>query len=276
MNLYYILAIIFGALTAYCGFKGSEISSEAQAKKNSEEQSINAKRIENQLNNLGAKLVDAQNKAGDDGSELELKKLQDEYVSIAKSFYKELPVMAEKEKAKNAESTIKQLELSREIGAHIHNLEKSSQALIEGFNKVSSKSNLVIYKKDFPINIFQSMQEYRILFSYKNKFYWLLRFVKYDATDGPIALQIVRVLGNADASIDDNFSFTNDSINLVFLADNQFGISLNQNISKDIKDDFFSDISLEKRNLSEFDVVSIKILERIIKREIFLDSLREK
>ena len=273
MNFYYILAIIFAAMTTYCGIKGAEISNQAQAKKSSVEQADSAKRIEDKLNQLGSKLADVNQKTEGDVPESELKKLQKEYADIAKNFYEELPIAVQKEKAKNAEFTIDQLRRSKEIERCVRGIEKSLKAMVVGFNEAAPQRNLKIQIKDFPANIFLSMDQYRLLLSFNSKFYWLIRFVRYSSTDGPIALQIVRVTGALDASIDDNFSLTNDSINFVFFPDAQFGISLNGDISKDIRDGVFGDIPLEKKQLSEFDKAVTKIFERIIKHELVREAL---
>ena len=95
----------------------------------------------------------------------------------------------------------------------------------------------------------------------------MVRFVTYP--DRTLALQLVRVRGKEHAAVHDNFMLTNDSINLV-LTEEEFWVSLNQSISKDVVADIVGDLSRNYRSLDVFENTLIVLLRRAIERELIL------
>ena len=95
--------------------------------------------------------------------------------------------------------------------------------------------------------------------------YWLFRFVAYP--DGTLALQLVRVQGAAAAKVSDNFSLTNNSINLVFQGE-QFWISLNSAITEDVLTEVVRDIPRTHRTLELLPDAAISLARRAIEFEL--------
>lgn len=264
MNGYYIAAIILTAAVAFCAYKGATL----QSKMDTTEQTA---RIEAQLQDLGNKILKAKQKSGDQLPESEIDELQKEYESIAKRFFEGLPVKVEEHKSRDAQRNISQLKTSRELEAHLRDIEQETHAMVAGFNQAGAGGQIAVQTIEFPTNVFQEPEKYRLLISFNTKIYWLVRFVTYP--DRILALQLVRASGNENAKATDDFLLTNDSINLILLQD-KFSLSLNQSISKEAVTNIVGDLPRQERPMSEFNELVKTIIQRAIEHELIMTSLK--
>ncbi len=153
------------------------------------------------------------------------------------------------------------------LSAKIREIEREAGSFVSSFKEAGASDTLTIQASAFPDNIFRNTGTYRILVSFSDQMYWLLRFVTYP--DRTLALQLVRVRGKEKAAVHDDFMLTNDSINLVFSED-KFWVSPNQAISKDVVTDIIGDLPRENRSLDVFTGTVIELLRRMIERELVL------
>jgi len=193
--------------------------------------------------------------------------IKPEYEGAAHQFYGELKNRINQQKRIEEEQVDSEIAKSKVLGSRIKEIEKEVGALASSFNAAGAGNLLTIQASDFPDNIFRDTGVYRILVSFGDQIYWMIRFVTYP--DRTLALQLVRVRGKEDASVHDNFMLTNDSINLVF-KEEEFWVSLNQSISKDIVTDIIGELPRNHRPLDVFESTIILLLRRAIERELIL------
>jgi hypothetical protein len=190
-----------------------------------------------------------------------------EYEGAAHQFYGELKNRIKERKRIEEELVDSEVTKSKALSSRIKDIEKEAGALVSSFNAAGTGNLLTIQASEFPNNIFRDTGVYRILVSFGDQIYWMIRFVTYP--DRTLALQLVRVKGKEHASVHDNFMLTNDSINLVFV-EKEFWVSLNQSISKDVVTDIVGDLPRNHRPLDVFESTLILLLRRAIERELVL------
>ena len=190
-----------------------------------------------------------------------------EYEGAAHQFYGELRNRINEQKRIEEEQWADEVAKTVAWGNRIKEIEKEVGALASSFNAAGAGDLLTIQASDFPNNIFRDTGVYRIVVTFGDQIYWMIRFVTYP--DRTLALQLVRVRGKDHASVHDNFLLTNDSINLVF-AEEGFWVSLNQSISKDVVTDIIGDFPRNHRPLDVFNSTLILLLRRVIERELVL------
>lgn len=193
--------------------------------------------------------------------------IKPEYVGAAHQFYGELKNRINQRKQIEEKQLDSEIAKSKVLGSRIKKIEKEIGALASSFNSVEAGNFLTIQVSNFPDNIFRDTGVYRILVSFGDQMYWMIRFVTYP--DRTLALQLVKVRGREDASVSENFMLTNDSINFIF-KDEEFWVSLNQSISKDIATDIIGDLPKNCRPLDVFENTLILLLRRVIERELIL------
>lgn len=267
MNLWYVTAIILGALAAFCGYYGSIIEN----RRGTQEQ---AQRIEVQLQKFGNRLQAIRNEPTGVVAQ-EVAELEREYKSLAKQFFDSLPLRAAEQKARDANQQVDQIQRSRAIENHFRELEQESRQLAEAYNRTAGRPILQIASNDFPVNIFSRPvgEQFYILYSFDNSAYWAARLVMYP--DQTPALQFVRLQslnGSADYS---KMSLTNDSINLVLLPE-EFSLSLNQSISPAVAENIVVDMPRLRRPIAELDGTTATLARRIIEYQMVMSQAEGK
>jgi hypothetical protein len=154
---------------------------------------------------------------------------------------------------------------SQQLRSLTSEVEREIGEIVAAFNDAANKKIVGLQISEFPTNVFDNLNAYRILLSFGGRVHWLVRFVTYQ--DGTPAFQLVRVVGEPHANVSANFQLTNDSINLVLQGD-QFWISLNSAISDDVVSEVVRKIERTNRPLSQLPEALLSLLRGSIEFEL--------
>lgn len=273
VNIYYILAVFFGAAALFFGYLGSTVDSQVSAEDAKRATQEQTEHIEGQLKDLGNKIQALHSSPPVSNNEKEIEQIQSKYNSIAEDFYKNLPVEVEEHRGRSATKTIQQLQRTRQIEAHVHKLEGVAQGLVSAFNYRNPTKPITINVSEFPVNLWASetKETYRTLLSFAVDSHWAIRFTWYP--DRTPALEFTRMTSKDSPGKDRQFFLTTDSIQLVLLGE-KFRPSLNQSISEDLKERVMKEIPKTEVPMEKFDEVAKGILETVIKHQLLQQSLK--
>ncbi len=272
MNGYYIAAAICVFLGAFLGYLGSIKNSEKSAQESRQASKEQSERIEGELKALGNKIQELQSDRDVTNKEAEIAKVESEYKTLAEEFYRKLPIEVEEFKGRSATKTIHQLELSRKIEQHVHTLENAARGLTKALTTKNPNRPITVNVSDFPTNIYstEARNKYSTLLSFSSTSHWTIRFVWYP--DGTPALEFMRLTSKDEPGKDRQFFITTDSIQLILRGTN-FGVSLNERISPDLRERIQKDVKLASLDMDRFDEIARSILETILKYELVQQSL---
>lgn len=261
MNIWYIAAIIFGAITAFCTYYGSVVD----GKKNANQQ---ATRIESALQSLGGeiqKIRISNNNTTDQAAEVDA--IDERYRSLAKDFFKSIAVRRAKVEVKTAQQRVDEIQKTQKVEAYFMKVKQEAEKLATAYNQSAGTLFLKINSSPVPENFFKPPQDHpaHLLLSFQNKKYWAVRIVSYP--DQTLAIQFVRLLDPTKSGEYAKMQLTNDSINLVIL-ENDFWISLNSSISTQIKSDVLADTPIDRQSLEKLYEVAASFIRRIIELEL--------
>ncbi len=148
LNLWYIAAIVFGALTAFCGYYGSILES----RRSSNDQSS---RIESQLEDLAGELKKAKAVSGDVESSEAVAQIEDRYDELAAQFFKNLPIRAANYQSERASQEALQLESTSKVRGIFEALLDECQAIEKAFNQQSTQNIFLTKSSPPPGNFFK-------------------------------------------------------------------------------------------------------------------------
>ena len=259
MNIWYITAIIFGAIAAFCAYKGSVV----EGRRSSQEQTSH---IESKLQTLGMQIQDLRVDPNSANKLAKIQEIDDKYKSLAEEFFRSAPIRVAEEKMRTAKQRVEDVQKAQEVEAYFKVVKREVEKLAIAYNNTAQKNILKIESGFIPNNAVHSSIDHSayILLIFSDSKYWGIRIVSYP--DRILALQFVHLLSTDGSANYQKMQLTNDSINLVFFKDH-FGISLNQSISTSVKanitDGLPSEFSLDK-----FEIVAAGIARKIIEFEL--------
>lgn len=259
MNLWYVMAIVFGALTAFCGYYGSVVEGRRSAKEQAEH-------ITTELSSLGDQIQALRIEDQSPSRSKELADIEDKHTALAREFFQSLPLRTAEQKSRDAEKLVKQIKRSGEMAAFFRAIEDQSRVLVTAYNESAGEKKISIEATDFPPNVFDSPNSrlIYILFRFQNTVSWALRFTYQDAT--PV-FQLVRLSSPEGSHFFKDMTLTNDSINLLFVGDN-FSISLNRLISDDVRRDIVSNIPTTEQPNGQFVETCTSMIRRMIEFQL--------
>lgn len=265
LNLWYVAAIIFGALAAFCGYYGSLIEN----RKNSDEQSS---RIESQLQDLADDIQRARRDHPSDEGKDRVSDLQNRYDQIAEEFFRNLPLRTAEHQSQQASEIVTELRRTAELREVFENVLTESRALAIAFNNQAGREILEIESSSVPDNVFRLPPGYLtyVLFRFDSGETWAFRLIFQDATP---AFQLVRIEPSTAGRNYSEMGLTNDSINLVVLPET-FSTSLNTHISVQVRTEIVSDEDREERPKMELSDRAVTLVRRMIEFSIVLNNAR--
>ncbi len=259
MNYLYWLALICTGLAFLFTYLGSQYDSAEQGRK-----------IEVRLQDLGNQLQAAQSGGSQPPGQVEA--IKQEYMKLAKQFFDNLPLKAAEQKASDANALLLQLQTSRELEAHLRLLETTAVDLATAYNATAGQKRITVDSTKFPIDVFADKERgsYRILIDFDKKNYWAIRLVIYP--DKTLALEFVRLVKPIGVETYEGMRLTEDSVQLVFIQEKKFRLSLNQAISKVVKEQVAAGAPLIG-NMEQLDDVAVLFLRRIIEYQLVAQAI---
>lgn len=260
MNVWYIAAILFGAVAAFCGYYGSVV----EGRRSSEEQSSH---IESQLQTLGTQIQELRLGTDSPIQSDRIKEVDDKYRELAEDFFRSIPLRTAQEQARTAKQHVEDIQRTQEVEAYLRAVEQEAEKLAVAYNRSAGQLVLELESNGVPNNLFDSSQDHSayVLMKFPGQKYWGIRITSYP--DRALALQFVRLLspnGSADYKA---MRLTNDSINLILFKD-QFGISLNQSLSDAVRANIINGLPIIRQPLAELQRFATELTRRIIEYEL--------
>jgi len=260
MNIWYIAAILFGAITAFCTYYGSVM----EGRRSSQEQTF---LIESRLQNLGTQIQELRAGPNVPSQTEKIKEADLKYKALAEDFLRSISLRKAKEEERTAKQQVEEIQKTQEVEAYFQIVKREVEKLAAAYNNSAGKMVLEIKSKAVPENLFRPSGDHPayILLMFSNSKYWGIRIVSY--LDRTLALQFVRLLSPDGAANYQTMKLTNDSINLIFLKD-QFGISLNQYISDSVKANITDGLPKTQLPLDKFEPTAADIARKIVEFEL--------
>lgn len=261
MNAWYIAAIIFGAITAICTYYGSIVEN----KKNTDQQST---RIETALQSLGGEIQELRitgSSAADQSREVDA--IDERYRSLAKDFFKSIPVRRAEEEVRTAQQQVDEIQKTQKVEAYFMEIQREAEKLAAAYNQSAGATVLELSSSPVPENFFRPSQEHpaHLLLAFRDRKYWAVRITSYP--NQTLAIQFIRLLDSNMSGDFQQMELTNDSINLVIL-EKDFGLSLNSSISESVKSGVVADTPTVNQPLEKFSEVAANLTRRIIEYEL--------
>jgi hypothetical protein len=260
MNAWYIAAILFGAIAAFCTYYGSVV----EGRRSSEEQTT---RIESKLQTLGTQIQELRLGADSPAQSAKIQEVDEKYRALAEEFFRTIPLRAAQEEARTAKQQVDEIQKTQEIEAHFRAVKREAEKLAAAYNRSARRVVLEIESSGVPENLFRPSQSHPayVLLKFPGPKYWAARIASYP--DRTFAVQFVRLLSPDGSSNYQTMQLTNDSINLVLFKD-QFALSLNQSISDPIKANITDGLATTRQPLEKFEPTATELTRRIIEYEL--------
>jgi|GEM_PF-2229916 len=249
MNVYYILAILFLALSAFFGYIGANYSS-----KQSDDTQI--KKISKRFDELGVKISEIQ--SGSNGKEA-LVKFNKEYKALAKEYLEILPQKAQQLKVDSERQKLNEIQRSREIQKIVDYVTNTLQELVDGFRSEGATVNFE--RMAFPSNIF-SNENFQLKLTVNEDNYWSIHIV--DRELDKIGLMFVRIERN-DLGRE---NLTNDSIVFRWVGTDRYGFSLNGRLSIEARENVFEGLDSGIHPLTQAETDLKRLLINLVKYEL--------
>jgi hypothetical protein len=249
LNLYYILAIVFLALSALFGYLGTNLES----KRSSDDQ---LDKISERFDELGERISGLQSSAV---STSDLEGVNEEYRRIAREYLEILPQKAQQLTVDTERRRLAEIERSREIQQIADFVSRTLADLVRSF--ASEGAPITFTATPFPSNIF-SPQPFQIRLSADEMDYWSLHFV--DRRMDKIGLMLVRITRNSVGQE----TLTNDSIVFRWIGSDQYGFSLNDRISSEVRQNVFDGLDNQVHSISQAEEGLERLLINLVKYEL--------
>lgn len=259
MNAWYIAAILFGAVAAFCTYYGSAV----EGRRSSEEQTS---RIETKLQTLGVQIQDLRLGAESPAQSAKIHEIDEKYQALAEEFFRNIPLRAAQEEARTAKQQVEEIQKTQEVEAHFRAVKHEAEKLAAAYNRSAGRLALELQSNGVPENLFRASQSHPayLLLKFPGPKYWSIRITFQDRN---LALQFVRLLSPDGSSNYQSMQLTNDSINFILFKD-QFGVSLNQAISDPVKANVTSGLPTTRQPLDKFESTVTELTRRIIEYEL--------
>jgi hypothetical protein len=260
MNVWYIAAIFFGAVAAFCTYYGSVV----EGRRSSEEQTT---RIESKLQTLGTQIQELRLGVDSPNKSAKIQEVDERYRTLAEEFFRSMPLRAAQEEVRTAKQQVDEIQRTQEIEAHFQAVKREAEKLAAAYNRSAGRVVLELQSNGVQENLFDVSQDHPafVLLKILGQKYWVARIVTYP--DRTFALQFVRLLSPDGSSNYKTMQLTNDSINFVLFKD-EFGISLNQSISDSVKANITEGLSIERQPMDNFEATARDLTRRIIEYEL--------
>lgn len=256
MNGWYIAAIIFGALTAYCTYYGSVV----QSRRSSEEQSS---RLGAQLQSIGTDIQELRRKVDTPKDSAKLQEVDKKYQALAEEYFRSAKLRAAQEEARSAKQQVDEVRRSQQIESYFRFIENEITKLAAAYNNTAGETVLEIESNGFPENLFRPSQDGAayILLKFKDHKYWGVRISLHSRR--LLAIEFVRLISQDGSSNYKTMQITGDSILLIF-DDDKFRVSLHEAISSTARANIADGISTSWQPLDNFEPLAADLARRII------------
>lgn len=262
INTWYVAAILFGAVAAFCAYRGSIV----EGNRSSEEQTS---RIETQLQQLGTELQGLRHTADSPAQVARVEEADKKYQELAETFFQVAPLRSAQEDERTARQRVEEVQKTQEIEAYFSAVNREVEMLAAAYNQSAGRTIIEIESSGVPENLFMPSQDHPgyVLLSFSGQRYWGVRIVFYP--NRALALQFVRLISPDGSSDYKRMQLSNDSINMV-LMDGTFSVSLNQSISDAVRANVTDGISLERQDQEQFLPIAVDLARRVIEYELLL------
>ena len=260
INLWYIAAIIFGALTAFCTYYGATVDS----KNGAAEQTA---RIETQLQALGTQIQSLRLEPESTEQSTKRHALEEKYKYLAEEYFRSVPLRTAQAEARTAKQRVEEIQKTQELETYFISIRSEIEKVIAAYNSSVERTAIRLMSRDVPKNLFDAKENHPayVMLEFDAKRFWAIRIVSYP--NKTMALQIVRLIDPDGTASYDAMRLTNDSINLVITGE-QFGISLNTAISDEVRENIAGGAGTEMRPLSDLTKSAAELTRRIIEYEL--------
>lgn len=260
MNAWYIAAIFFGAVVAFCTYYGSVVESRRSA----DEQTTH---IESTLQVLGTQIQELRLGADSPAQSAKIEEVDEKYRELAEEFFQSILLRTAQEEERTAKQQVEEIQKTQEVEAHFRAVKHEAEKLAAAYNRSGGKVVLELQSNGVPENLFRTPQIHPayVLLKFPGPKYWAVRIVAYP--DRTLALQFARLLSPDGSSNYEAMQLTNDSINLILFKD-RFGLSLNQSISDPVKANVTDRLPTTRQPLDQFEATATELTRHIIEYEL--------
>ncbi|HGS4750768.1 TPA: hypothetical protein ACMDRF_003641 [Vibrio cholerae] len=245
MNLYYFIAVVLLAGSAVFGYLGANYES-------NKSDEIQLSKISQKFEELGDQ-VKALNSAEVQSEKVE--ELNQQYQDLAKEYMSVLPQKAQRLIVEKENEKLSLLKQSHKYKDQLEFIRKTSASLVNTF-KVSG-ADVTYSDMKVPSDMF-SNEPFQLKISSQSEEYWSVHLV--DREPNRIGIMFVRI------EVHDGQEYlTNDSIVFRWLADNNYGFSLNSDISNEAASQVSDLLSRQAQPLEHAPQELELLLQNIIK-----------
>jgi len=255
MNVYYGLAILCLAASAFFGYLGSNVES-------SKSDAVQLKQISEKFDELGAQVTELKK---NDITIEDVDVINNKYKELAQEYMKALPLEAQGLVIAKETKKLKLINDSIKYANKLNEIRALSKDIVLAFQ--SSGANIYFTDMEVPKDIFGE-QFFNLKIYATESEYWSIHLV--DKESNRIGVMFVRVI------VEDNIDYlTNDSIVFRWFPNEQYAFSLNSKISDNVKDRVALGLSLSKTPLINSNAELELLIQNIVKYEL-IEEIAEK
>ncbi|GFO82456.1 MAG: hypothetical protein A49_20830 [Methyloceanibacter sp.] len=247
LNWFYVLAVTLLAAGGISGYLGTQWSSDQSDE-----------RIVSKIDSLRTELRAAGQQPDSPEKTARIEHVNSEYEALAKMFYQNREARAAKEELRSAEEKAADVERKSIAETYLRSVAREAEQLASAYNKAAGRE---VIKVTDGINHHLP----HVLLEFEGPSFWAARVTTYP--DGIRAVQFLRLESPDGSPNYDALMLTDDSLNLVLLGD-EFGLSLNSNISSAMKANVTDGLNVDRQPKDNLEPFATKVLQRIIEFQL--------